>query len=462
MRRALTIIIILLVVGGVGYATYWLGNRPPTSQKLETVTPQRGSIMATVSATGSVAPAREVTLTFKSGGKVARVLVAEGQAVQEGDNLAQLETADLEQQLAQAQASLTISEARLAQTEADPDPEDVAAARASLESAQANLERLREGPSEEEIIIAQADLERARIALEQAQAEYDKISWWAGVGMTPQAAALQQASIEYESAKARYNLAIAGPTESEIKSAEAQVAQAQAQLEKLLQSPTPEELTIARAEVDRAKASLQQIQLQLEGAEIAAPLSGIVAYLGAQEGELVTAGTPIIRLIDPSSFHLDLDIDEIDIAKILVGQEVTITLDSLPDRELPGELEYIAPTATSVAGIVTYEVKVKIGPTDTPLKAGMTANATIVTEQREGVLLLPNQAIQVDRESGRTYVEKIVEGEPVPMEIEVGLQDEFMSEVVRGLDEGDEVVVQGLASSEGEDRGFRLFYHGEQ
>ncbi len=280
--------------------------------------------------------------------------------------------------------------------------------------------------------------------------------------MTPQAAALQQASIEYESAKARYNLAIAGPTESEIKSAEAQVAQAQAQLEKLLQSPTPEELTIAQAEVDRAKASLQQIQLQLEGAEIAAPLSGIVAYLGAQEGELVTAGTPIIRLIDPSSFHLDLDIDEIDIAKILVGQEVTITLDSLPDRELPGELEYIAPTATSVEGIVTYEVKVKVGPTDTPLKAGMTANATIVTEQREGVLLLPNQAIQVDRESGRTYVEKIVEGEPVPMEIEVGLQDEFMSEVVRGLDEGDEVVVQGLASSEGEDRGFRLFYHGEQ
>jgi HlyD family secretion protein len=461
MRRAVIIVIILLVVGGLGYATYWLGNRPPASQKLETVTVQRGSIIATVSATGSVAPAREVTLTFKSGGKVARVLVAEGQAVQEGDSLARLETADLEQQLAQAQASLTISEARLAQTEAGSDSEDVAAARASLESAQANLERLREGPSEEEIIIAQADLERARIALEQAQTEYDKIAWWAGVGMTPQAANLQQAGIEYESAKARYNLAIAEPTESEIKNAQSQVAQAQAQLEKLLQSPTPEELAIARAEVDRAEASLRQIQLQLEGTEIVAPFTGIVAYLGAQEGELVAAGTPVIRLIDPSTFHLDLDIDEIDIAKILVGQEVTITLDSLPDRELPGEVEYIAPIATSMEGIVTYEVKVKIASTDTPLKAGMTADATIVTERKEGVLLLPNQAIQVDRESGRTYVEKIVQGEAVPVEIEVGLQDEFMSEVVRGLEEGDEVVVQGLASSEGAGQGMRLRFGGQ-
>jgi RND family efflux transporter MFP subunit len=461
MRRALTIVIILLVVGGVGYATYWLGNRPPASQNLETVTVQRGSIMATVSATGSIAPAREVTLTFKSGGKVARVLVAEGQAVQEGDNLAQLETADLEQQLAQAQASLTISEARLAQTESGPDPEDVAAARSSLESAQANLERSREGPSEEEITIAQADLERARIALEQAQTEYDKIAWWAGVGMTPQAAALQQASIEYESAKARYNLAIAGPTESEIKSAEAQVAQAQAQLEKLLQSPTPEELTIAQAEVDRAEASLRQIQLQLEGAEMVAPFSGIVAYMGVQEGELVTAGTPIIRLIDPSTFHLDLDIDEVDIAKILEGQEATITLDSLPDRELPGEVEYIAPTATSMEGIVTYGVKVKIGPADIPLKAGMTANATIVTERKEGVLLLPNRVIQIDRESGRTYVEKIMQGEAVPVEIEVGLRNEFMSEVVRGLEEGDKVVAQAIARSQNALQGFGPFGHGE-
>jgi len=129
MRRTVIIVVILLVVGGVGYATYWLGNRPPASQNLETVTVQRGSIMATVSATGSVAPARELTLTFKSGGKVARVLAAEGQAVQEGDSLARLEMADLEQQLAQAQASLTISEARLAQTEAGPNHEELTAAK---------------------------------------------------------------------------------------------------------------------------------------------------------------------------------------------------------------------------------------------------------------------------------------------------------------------------------------------
>ena len=103
----------------------------------------------------------------------------------------------------------------------------------------------------------------------------------------------------------------------------------------------------------------------------------------------------------------------------------------------------------------------RIGPTDIPLKAGMTANATIVTEQREGVLLLPNQAIQVDRESGRTYVEKIVQGEPVPVEIELGLQDEFVSEVVRGLEEKDEVVIREAARSQNALQGFGPFGHGE-
>ena len=110
---------------------------------------------------------------------------------------------------------------------------------------------------------------------------------------------------------------------------------------------------------------------------------------------------------------------------------------------------------------MTYGVKVKIDPADIPLKVGMTATATIVTERKEGVLLLPNQAIQIDRERGRTYVEKMVQGEAVPVEIEVGLRDEFVSEVVRGLEEGDEVVIREVARSQNALQGFGPFGHGE-
>ncbi len=448
MKRAIVIAAILLLVGGLGYATYRLAHRPLASQDLETVTVRRGDIMATVSATGSVAPARQVALAFRSGGELAQLLVEEGQGVEGGALLARLETGELEEGIAQAQASLVVAEARLAQTEKGAAPEDIAAARASLESAQANLERLKEGPSQEEITIARADLERARIALEQAQSAYDQIAWLPSIGMTPQAAALEQAGIDYERAKAAYELAIAKPSESEIKSAEAQLVQAQAQLEKLLQSPTSEELAIAQGEVDRARASLRQLELQLEGATIVAPFSGVVASVGAEEGELVAAATPVIRLLDPSHYHVDLEIDEVDIATIRLGHEVIVELDALPERELRGMVDYIAPAAHTLEGVVTYLVRVAMEPNDAPLRAGMTANATIITEKKEGVLLVPNRAIQFDRESGRIYVEKVVEGKPVPVEIEIGLQDEAQSEVTRGLEEGDLVAIRSLSTRE--------------
>ena len=456
MKRVITIVLILGAVIGLTWFSYQaLGDQAAQKQAvedegLEKFVVKRDAIEATVSATGSMAPEAEVTLVFELGGKVEGVFVEKGQMVKAGDPLAKLETASLELQVAQAQATVALNEAKLQQTMKKADAEDIVAAEAELASAKANYEKVQAGPTEDELIVAKADMEKAAIAVQKAQAEYDQVAWVPGVSALPQSAALQQASIDYERAKANYQEVARPPTESELKSAWAQVVQAQTQLDKLRKNPEPEDVAIAQAQVDQAQAQLEEAQLKLEKATITAPFDGVVASLGAQVGEMVSSNTPMVVLVDLSKFHIDVEIDEVDIAQIAVGQEVLITLDALPDTEIAGHVEAIAPTASSAdGGVVSYVVTVAIEPTDAPLRPGMSANTTITTARKDDALIVPNRYIQVDRESGKMYVERLEEdGFTSRVEIKTGMRDEFSSEVVAGLEEGDTIVLRSLSGRE--------------
>ncbi len=214
-------------------------------------------------------------------------------------------------------------------------------------------------------------------------------------------------------------------------------------------NPEPEEVAIAQAQVDQAQAQLEEAQLKLEKAVITAPFDGVVASLGAKVGEMVSSSTPMVVLVDISKFHIDVEIDEIDISQIAEGQEVLITLDALPDEEIAGHVEAIAPTATVDGGVVSYVVTVAIEPTDAPLRAGMSANTTITTARNENALVVPNRYIQVDRENGKMYVERLEEdGLTSRVEIQTGMRSEFDSEVVAGLEEGDTLVLRSLSGRE--------------
>ena len=456
MKRAITVVLILGVVIGLTWLSYQtLGGQVIQKQvaddeDLEKFVVERDTIEATVSATGSIAPEAEVTLTFESAGKVEEIFVEKGQTVKAGDPLAKLETASLELQVAQGRATLALNEAKLQQAMKEASAEDIAAAEAELASATANYEKVKAGPTEEELIVAKADMEKAAIALQKAQAEYDQVAWAPGVSALPQSAALQQASIDYERAKADYQKIAQSPTESELKSAWAQVVQAQTQLDKLRKNPEPEDVAIAQAQVDQARAQLEEAQLKLEKTVITAPFDGVVASLGAEVGEWISSGTPMVVLVDVSQFHIDVEIDEIDISQITQGQEVLITLDALPDEEIAGHVEAIAPTASSAdGGVVSYVVTVAIEPTGASLRPGMSANTTITTARNENALLVPNRYIQIDRENGKMYVERLEEdGLTSRVEIEIGMRSEFDSEVVAGLEEGDTLVLRSLSGRE--------------
>jgi len=452
---------------------------------------ETGTLTATVNATGNIEPEAEIRLSFQQAGTVAEVFFERGQAVRKGDVIAKLDTVDLELALAQAQASLEqaknallqaqtalenakaqeiIATANYSRTVAGVRKSEIDAARAVLAAAEANLAKLKAGPEPEDIAAAEAALRNAEAALRRAQSNYDAAFARnpAAIGAHPAALELEQATNNYNSAKAQYDRATKGADDAQIKAAEQQVMNAKANLDKLLNPAR-------RFDIEQAEAQLQQARLQVRNAEVQianaenqvrlaeiqvrqaqrrldqavlkSPIDGVIAAVNIKAGELVGAGAqPAVVVADLSRYHINITVDEIDIAKVKIGQEVNITLDSLPGVEVKGKVSRISPTSRLVNGVVSYDVRVDIEPTEAELRSGMTANASIVLERRSGVLLAPNWAIRRDRNTGKSFLTLQVGDQLTEVEVQTGLRNDTFSEILSGAKAGD-VVVAPVAPS---------------
>jgi HlyD family secretion protein len=143
-----------------------------------------------------------------------------------------------------------------------------------------------------------------------------------------------------------------------------------------------------------------------------------------------------------------LNVDEIDIGDLAVGQAAVVTLESWPETEIESEIVYIAPYSNSSpeSPVVTYEVRLTLQETELPIRVGMTANASLITAQRENVLLVPNSAINADRASG-TYSVNLVTADSsgsqtiTEVPVTIGLRDGRYTQITGGLQAGDEVAV---------------------
>ena len=495
------VVIAVIVLSWISYATLGQrGNNARSAEGQQTVTVTQGNIAASVNATGSIEPEQQVALNFQVPGRLIELPAEVGSLVEAGQVLARLDTADPASQVTQAEASLRSSEARLRQLQAPPTKSDLAAARIAVESAQAAYDKVRAGPSEADLAAAQAaynaavaayrqlqdgptaaDLaaaqathDKAAAAVQQAQAAYDQVAARPNAAMLPQALQLQQATIDYRAAKASFDRVAAGATEEQRQTALSQVQQSRSQLEKLRQSPTPSELKAAeqqlaqakaqfdklqrgadeadlmaaQAQVDQAQAALDQAQTQLDEATLRAPFQGVVASIGAKVYEQVSGAAPVVVLVDDSRFHLDVSVDEVDVGQVSVGDMVSVTLDAFRGSSITGHIESVSPVPTIESGVVSYPVRIALDATDLSLRAGMTANATITTEQHQGVLVIPNRAVQIDRETGQLFVEKLDDGLPKRVEITTGLRNEATSEVISGLEEGDVLVIRTISGRE--------------
>jgi HlyD family secretion protein len=472
MRRVLTILVVLAVVVGGSLLIYRYTSqaKEPPPPDYEIVKANKGDMISTVSATGTIQPEGEVALVFKGAGRVGEVLVQEGDAVIAGQVLARLESNELDLAQAQAEAALSISQAQLSKLKKPVAEADLAAARAAVASAQAAVDSAREavasaeasygdlvaGPSTDQKTAAAATLERARVVRDQAQAAYDQIASQPDAGLMPQSLQLQQATIDYETALANYNVTVAPPKPGQVAAAKTQIAQAkatqaqataslaqaQASLDKLLEGVAEQDLAVAEAQIVQSQLQVQQARLNKENAVLTTPIDGTVTKLAAKVGEIVSAAVAAAVVTDLSRFHIDIDVDEIDIGKLSEGQNVRVTLDALDDAELSGHIEHISPTPTNTGGVTAYSVTVVIDEANTPLRSGLSATASIVTEELKDILLVPNRSIQIDRGTGRAYVEKLVNAVPTRTEITLGARNEQSSQVLSGLEQGDELAIR--------------------
>ncbi len=325
-----------------------------------------------ISVSGKVVPAVWATLSAQTGGVVLEVRLAPGDPVQAGDVLVRLDPADALLAVQQAEAALAAAQARLDGLKAGPRPEELEEAKAAVATAQAALQRLLR-PDPVLVAAARAELAQAEVNLRRAQSAYDAVKWDPAIGARPEALQLEQATGAYNVAKARLD-ALLSPSSADVAAARAQLQQAQARLARLEAGARPEEIAIAEAEVARARAALEAARLALSRCEIRAPFAGTVGRVHVRTGELVTPGQPLVTLGDLTALQVETtDLDEVDVARVQVGQKVKVTFDAVADRAFEGTIVRIYPMAEPGAGGVRYTAIIALEETDPALRWGMTA-----------------------------------------------------------------------------------------
>jgi HlyD family secretion protein len=224
-----------------------------------------------------------------------------------------------------------------------------------------------------------------------------------------------------------------------IASAQAQVKVAQDTLNTLMAGGNQDDIARADAQLQAAQAALDFAKQNLSRTALVAPFSGVVAHINLHLGEVPAAGAAM-TMLDTSSFYVDVPIDETDVAKVAVGQPVTLTLDALPDVVVNGKVTRVAQTPTKSGDVVTYTTRLQIDPAGQPLLSAMSATATIITSQIKGAVRIRNRFIRLDRPTGKTFVNvRQPDGTFKEVQVTLGLRNDTFSEVKSGLSVGDVV-----------------------
>lgn len=288
-------------------------------------------------------------------------------------------------------------------------------------------------------IQAEAALHSAEATVQQAQVTYDN-------ARQAEPNNIQQAEAKLADAQAQL-AALQNPSKTDIAQkqasvdqAKASLTQAQANLAKLTAPGTATDVDIQQSAITQAEQSLKQAQLKLDQVTLKAPFDGVVTAVNIVPGSAASSATAAISMLDRSTLHVDLKLSENDVAKVQLGQPVTLTIDALKDWKAAGTVSYIAPSAESSNGVVTYRVRVDFPDSDARVKVGMTANLTIMIAQKDGVLLVPNTAL-LPKGAGRAVQVPSADGTTTSeVEVQTGLTDGVNTEITSGLKAGDKVV----------------------
>jgi len=438
-QAAVLVLIVCGIVGGF-YAAYgWStassaasSSSLPANARLVRV--QYGNLTNSVSASGSLVFANPDALIFGGAGTVQAVNVEVGDAVKQGDVLAELDNASilsLQASVTSAQIALRDAQQALenAQTQGLAD-----AQRAVLEAQQQLSNAQTQGP---------LNIANAQNAVETAQTNYnDSLAQFMGGKISAQELGNAQTQLDI----ANLNLEIAQ------QDANTTVANAQdtlAAAEQALANAEPGSLNLEldQQQVASAQAALDQAEANLGNATLVAPFDGTISAVNITAGQAVSAGTVAIDIVNPSVVEVSTTVDEIDVPQVQVGQNATISLDALPNDTFSGVVSAISITGNSQSGVVSYPVTINLtDPLGVQLRQGMSATATITTQEVNNVLLVPAAAIS-SSSTNNPRVTVMVNGVPQVRAVKVGQSNGTSTEILSGLNAGDEVVVTSTSTS---------------
>ncbi len=440
-RFFILLMVVALISGGVAVATRAQGTTTATT--VETGQVSTATLSSVVESSGSASPVAEVTLAFGTSGTIERVNVAVGDRVQAGDVLAQLDTTDLELQVAQAEQSYLSQQAAYSIT-LTPDANEVTAAQLAVSNAAANYKLAQQKytvNSTDSVSLSCDSLDSDKEAYDDAMTAYNnylsnwRVQVYGTAEVSPLKAQLDRATANYEKTIASCNLAKSSVNTSGLTSAYSTLVSAQTNLEELL-NPSERTLATAKLKLEQAQLSLDMAREALDDAQIVAPFDGVVTALTAVVGG--SGGSATLAVMDDSQYHVDVLIDETEISQVQVGQAATITFDALPDVTVSGTVGRVDPSGTVSNGVVNYQVRVNLDPTEAALRADMTANVSIVIDTHTDVLAVPGTAIRSD--TAGYYVNVVgADGTAQRVDVTTGYTDGEMTEISGDVQVGDSV-----------------------
>jgi HlyD family secretion protein len=383
-------VVVIVLLGGFGIVRLAKGAGIDPN-RLAKVT--KGDVARSVVATGKIQPITKVEVKSKASGIVEKLYVDINNHVTKGQPLAQLDQQEI-----------------VAQVEAQ---------RAQLASAEANVGTYDANIEQDKVNAAAPDLPMYKLTLDRNQ-EMQK------EGIVSRQV-LDDANKEYLAALTRRD------------SSKAQIGVDTAKLRQ------------AKAQVQQSEASLKQLEEQLGYTTIVAPMDGVILSRDVEIGDAVSSilvlgstATLVMTEGDVNEVYVDGKVDEADIAHVYMGQPARIKVESFRDRTFNGKVTKISPMGVEKDNVTTFEVRVSINNPGGELKALMTANAEILLDEHKGVLTVPENAVTYDnmKNASVQVPDKSKKDGTRKVDVKVGLSNGSVTEIVSGLKEGDQVVLQ--------------------
>jgi HlyD family secretion protein len=411
-RKYRTILVILLIVIIAASAFVYMrqSNANAAANQFQTEPLKRGTLTATIGATGTVRAMQTAVLVWQAAGTVDTVNVKVGDNIPEDFVMAFLKKSSL--------------------------PQSIVAAEADLADAQKALD---------DLLTSDTALAEAVITLKDAKEAYDKADNY--LHYLNNSRRIPQTSVrtylirtprgyEYRTKTKSFK----GPApkdwiieaENDLALKKAELEEAQRTYDRLTAGNTSE-IAAAQARVDAAQATLNM-------ARVVSPFAGTVTESLTLPGDQVSAGDTAFRVDNLSSLLVDVQVSEVDINNVSIGQPVTLTFDAILGKEYHGEVVEVTQAGTAEEGVVNFTVTVELTDPDSAVKPGMTAGVNIVVQEMQDVLLVPNRAVRLIDGTRVVYV--LVDGQPAQKEVQLGASSDTMSVVAGGeLAEGDLIIL---------------------